>query len=257
MIRQKQIQRFYQEQASLVSSPFITQYNQVKTDLLRKVFHQLNIPYEKSGIILDVGCGRGLLSTIFENGTYIGLDLVIQKTVLKIKKENACFVQGDGHFLPLRSGSVNFILCLDSFEHYPDMLKAAKEFRRVLQDGGSLFLSIPNYSNTAGLLKRYFEESGQSEPNGWAPFDFWKRQELEQFITPKRIKEIFYAAGFRRCEFVGYSEEFLMGIFPWIWHPRMPMRLANAICRMFSPLRDLFTGLFPSLSLHTFWKMEL
>ncbi len=250
------IRRFYEQESSLVSSPFITQFNEVNEPLFRRVFRKLGLEPKAEATVLDVGCGRGLLATHFSQGFYLGVDLAVQPTVKPLLSERRAFVQGDSHHLPVKSRSIDLLICLDSFEHYPRMESAAAEFRRVLKDDGVLFLSIPNYSNVAGMVKRFLEENRRVEPSSWAPFDFWKQQELEQFITPARVRGIFRRAGFRRFRYIGHADELIIGLFPWLWHPQMPQRVAHAAMRLYAPLSRPLTALAPFLSLHTFWKIE-
>jgi len=49
----------------------------------------------------------------------------------------------DGHILPLEDNSVDRIICYDTFHHVPNPEAVAKEFFRVLADGGVIALNEP------------------------------------------------------------------------------------------------------------------
>lgn len=249
------LHEFYTREKALVTSPFITQEGDVHRSLFKGVFDRLGLFLDQPKV-LDVGCGTGLLSTLFSSQTtYVGVDLVRQPSQQQLAGDHKTFIQSDAHYIPIADGSVDLLICLDSFEHYPDQQQAAREFRRVLKPGGALFLSIPNYSNPAGWVKKWTEARGSYSPDTWAPFDFWKPQELEHFVTPGRVKELFSRAGFSHFRWIGYPREVSIGLVPWLWHPKMPGRVNSLFQRLFSPLSRPLARLFPGLSLHTFWKM--
>jgi len=249
------LQEFYQKEKALVTSPFITQEGHVNVTLLDDVFIQLGVDTH-AGILLDVGCGTGLLSQVFQNiESYIGIDIVQHPPHRRLMNDHRQFLQADAQRIPIKSHSVDFMICLDSFEHYPNQTSAAKEFYRVLKHGGQLFLSVPNYSNVAGGIKWLAEKWGRYKKNTWAPFDFWKPEELEHFVTSKKIETIFFSVGFNQLQFIGYDKELDAGLFPWILHPLMPGAFVSLIRRCFSPFAKPVVKRWPTLSLHTFWKI--
>ncbi len=251
----QRIQKFYQTEKALVTSPFISQDGNFNRELMATVFSRLGIDMDNK-TVADVGCGTGLLARFFDKDNfYIGLDLVRHSTLSKLNDPHHSFVQADAQLNPLHDEAVDFLLCLDSFEHYPDQLKAATEFYRVLRPGGYMFLSIPTYANVAGIVKRIMEESGTYTRNTWAPFDYWKPEALEHFITPRRIREIFSKAGFREFRMTGYDQEVVVGLFPWIWHPNFPHLAGAVIKRIFRLFARPLAAVYPAASLHTFWKI--
>jgi len=252
----KRIQQFYQTEKALVTSPFIEQTGKLNQELMATVFEKLGIKTDKF-VIADVGCGTGLLVNFFTGVRfYIGLDLVLHPTLSELSDKHHKFVQADAQQNPLTEESVDFLLCLDSFEHYPDQIKAAKEFYRILKPNGFMFLSIPTYSNVAGMVKRIIEDTGKYQKNTWAPFDYWNPEALEHFITPKLAKEIFTEAGFKDFKMIGYDKEVVVGLFPWVWHPKMPGKAAGLLQRIFSLFSRPLVSIWPESSLHTFWKIS-
>jgi len=250
------LQAFYQKEKALVTSPFITQDGHVNVTLLTRVFERLGFEAADK-ILIDVGCGSGLLTFYFTDvARYVGLDIVRHPQHAGLKGEKKLFLQSDAQHIPIMKGAADRIVCLDSFEHYPDQNLAAREFYRILKPGGALFLSVPTYANVAGLVKKVLEKNGHYAQNTWAPFDYWKPEELEHFVTPSRIKNIFSDAGFSAFQKIGYDQEVAIGLCPWIWHPRMPRRLGNLIARCFAPVKRPIVAIWPAASLHTFWKMS-
>lgn len=239
-----------------MTSPFITVNGELNQRLLNRVFAKLGISFENERT-LDIGCGTGILSDYFaKSALYIGIDLVSQPGLAAFATASTTFGLGNAETIPLKDESINLVVCLDSFEHYLHPLKAAKEFYRVLKPNGTLFLSIPNYANIAGLVKRVSERYGAYERDSWAPFDAWKPQALEHFVTPATVKRLFGNAGFCRFNKVGYADEMIAGLFPWIWHPAFPEKLKVALWRINKVLAGPVVALWPSSSLHLFWKIS-
>lgn len=252
----ERIHNFYQTEKALVTSPFIEQTGKLNRELMSTVFDKLCIKTDKI-VIADIGCGTGLLTQYFSGVRfYIGLDLVAHPTLPKLKDDRHQFIQADAQRNPLADESVDFLLCLDSFEHYPDQLKAAREFYRILKQGSSMFLSIPTYSNVAGMVKKFMESTGRYKKNTWAPFDFWKPEALEHFITPKLVKDVFSRAGFMEFKMIGYDKEVVVGLCPWVWHPKMPGKAAGLLQRIFRLFDRPLVAIWPQTSLHTFWKIS-
>ncbi len=251
------LQKFYQTHAALVSSPFITREGRVNSDLLESVGRAIGLRWD-SRPFLDLGCGTGLLSTFAgrKPGIYIGLDLNRHALFHALQGGSIHFAQGSSLSLPMRDESIGLLACVDSFEHYPDHRAAAGEMYRVLRADGQIFLSVPTYSNVAGWVKKRMEASGKYAPNTWAPFDYWKPEEYEFFITPDHIRTVFSQAGFKHFSFTGLAAELVYGLAPWLWHPKCPPILEQVAIRVFRLFAKPVTRLFPHWSLHTVWRIE-
>ncbi|MDK1022055.1 MAG: class I SAM-dependent methyltransferase, partial [Candidatus Hydrogenedentes bacterium] len=166
------VAEFYRENPRMVSSPF-GGVDGLDSDLLRDVFDRLRIDLAGKKV-LDVGCGRGFAGDIVREagGEYTGVDFVSSRDGFRL-------ALGDAARLPFPDALFDVVFCMDAFEHFPDPHRAAVEFRRVLRPGGFFYLSAPNYSNVAGIVKRVYEGLGLYEKNTWAPFGRWQPQELE------------------------------------------------------------------------------
>ena len=109
-------------------------------------------------IILDAGCGTGLLFEFFlrcnqqiydEKLRYIGLDIslkMLKQFLYKINKRSSIkrvnLILGDIENLPFREEKIHQIFAVTSFQNLHNIEKGLKELIRVGQHGTSLNLSI-------------------------------------------------------------------------------------------------------------------
>lgn len=114
---------------------------------------------EEGGSLADLGCGTGemlsrILQTYPDRFRLHGLDLSANS--LK-KAEEKCggavsLQKGNVEQLPYETGSMDLLLCMHSFHHYPHPVEALREMRRVLKPGGKLIL-VENCYPTMKRLK--------------------------------------------------------------------------------------------------------
>jgi SAM-dependent methyltransferase len=109
--------------------------------------------------LLDVGCSQGgileYISPQFKRAVGIDLDLPIAG-----KKTRFQFVQGDGCFLPIASGSFDVVLLNHILEHVSNKRRLLEETLRVLKPEGVCYLAVPN-------------RLGWMEPHYRLPFLSW------------------------------------------------------------------------------------
>ena len=244
------VQAFYRDNPHMVSSPFGGVHNW-NDELMAQVFNSLGIEVANQ-TVLDAGCGRGFAAGAIAaaGGRYIGVDFVVSAAA------GVRMVQADAQALPFANGTLDAVLCVDAFEHFPEPGDALREFRRVLKPGGVFFLSAPNYGNVAGLVKRWCERFGRYERDSWAPFGRWQAQELEQALTVGKVRRWAREAGFPRVRYIGYGYETGLGLFPWLDHPRMPDRIRFRAQRLFRAIGPAIVKAWPSASLHVFYRFE-
>lgn len=244
------VRAYYEANPLMVSSPF-GGVDGLNHDLLAKVFDELGIDVAGRNV-LDVGCGRAFLREVVaaSHGRYTGVDLVASRP-------GGPDALADAARLPFRDGAFDALSCIDAFEHFPDPSAAAAEFRRVLRPDGFVFLSVPNYANVAGLVKKLYEATGRYRKDTWAPFRNWQPQELENPITPGQVRRLFGRAGFSHLRWRSHAPEVGLGLCPWIAHPRLPEALKFRLERAFGILGPAVVRVWPGASLHTFWKIEV
>lgn len=252
----RRISNYYESNHRMISSPFggIGSQKGPADPYFEEVLSRLSLN-PRGRRVLEIGCGAGWFAAYCHSRAsyYTGVDIT-KPSLLLTRQTDPRVARCDAHRLPFVSGSFDQIYIIDVFEHLVDQHIATAEFRRVLTPGGAVFLSVPNYSNTAGLVKKVMEWVGPSERDTWAPFAGWQPQELEQFITPGGVRRRFRSAGFSRFRMLGGHRDLLDGIFPWAGLSSMPggRRIRTAFSRVAQPL----AALLPSLSLHNFWRIS-
>lgn len=112
----------------------------------------------RSGTILDTGCGPGLyvlpilkmLSA--KNLRYIGIDISTNAlmTFLNNVKKNGHndfsidIILADAHFLPIRQNTIDTIISISLIEHLENPEKYIDEISDTLKTGGIAIVQIPN-----------------------------------------------------------------------------------------------------------------
>jgi SAM-dependent methyltransferase len=84
--------------------------------------------------VLEIGAGRGTLQDVVEQ--YVGLDIA-ESVRTNFHKP---FVRGSATDLPFADGQFDVIWTVWTLEHVPNPEKALNEMRRVVADGGYLYL---------------------------------------------------------------------------------------------------------------------
>ena len=114
----------------------------------------------QSSILLDVGCGRGLLAeTVCDKvKLYVGVDISIERIKQRckdFKSGKVYFVVADAEHLPFKNASFNMATAIEVIEHVPDTRLFLQEINRVLADRSIFALSTPGnlvFKNNIDLL---------------------------------------------------------------------------------------------------------
>ncbi len=104
--------------------------------------------------VVDFGCATGWLSLALADlgCSVIGVDIAPSALLLAkawaaqrgVRAGGAVrFMAYDGHLLPLDDGSVDRVVCFDSFHHVKDQAATLKELARVLRPGGRVAMVEP------------------------------------------------------------------------------------------------------------------
>jgi len=125
----------------------------------------------ESGTVLDIGCGAQPYRALFPpEATYKGIDTEDAQDRFGYDVPDTTYFKGDK--FPIKTGSVDFILCSEVLEHIPDPNVFLSELRRCLRPGGRLLLTVP-------FSARWH----------FIPYDYWR-------FTPSGLNRILNQAGF-------------------------------------------------------------
>lgn len=140
-------------------------------------WHQMvkgRLPSLAGARVLEVGCGRGGLARwlagrdpailVAEDLSSVG----VAKAAGFGSGTAARFAVADICHLPHPDSRFSLVVSCETIEHVPDPARAVRDLARVLEPGGRLFLTTPNYLGTLGLFRIYrrlvgrpFKEEGQ------------------------------------------------------------------------------------------------
>jgi cyclopropane fatty-acyl-phospholipid synthase-like methyltransferase len=122
------------------------------------------VDLEEGDLLLDIGCGSGKYSAIFSHrATVVAIDFSI--AAIEVSREtvekygvprNVLLCQSFCQILPFKDSTFDKVLCIDLVEHlYPDDFQSMiDEIRRVLKDGGRLYIYTPNRIHVSELVKK-------------------------------------------------------------------------------------------------------
>lgn len=139
----------------------VLEHSRDRVDYYGRAFSSLGL--EGGETILNVGSGDGRdevrLATEFgHHGQIIGLDVPSSDGTFEDRfylseillsdagKENVTFVPGNAMALPFPDNYFDVVMWIQSGYHFPDIIRALKESRRVLRDKGK-FLNLTNARN--------------------------------------------------------------------------------------------------------------
>ena len=102
--------------------------------------------------LADIGCGTGEMLKRIRSGygdekTLYGVDISPKsiETAREALGDETVLLTGDVDDLPLEDGSVDIVLNMHSFHHYPHPQKSLSEMIRVLRYGGYLLMVENDY----------------------------------------------------------------------------------------------------------------
>lgn len=101
----------------------------------------------RGAVVVDVGCGVGeVLSALTSHTTRVGIEYSKRHLGLakELSQERIALIRASSYSIPIRTRSVDAVICLEVIEHLEDDEGALREISRVLKPGGQLVISVPH-----------------------------------------------------------------------------------------------------------------
>lgn len=196
---------------------------------LQRADYVQRLMQNKSGSLLDVGCGRGLISDYFEKLRFNVTGVDISPDMVELVKEN-------GHkafVLDLERDEINegydMILCLEVLQQLYNPELVLNKLKAALNDEGELIVSVPNEFHIVSRLKLFIGKSHLGD---------FKHSHIRLF-SPARDKLLFEKTDLR------IQKRMYVPIVPPKW---------KVLSAIFKPLVQICPSLFAISSIYTLRK---
>jgi 2-polyprenyl-6-hydroxyphenyl methylase/3-demethylubiquinone-9 3-methyltransferase len=146
-------------------------------------------PARVGAVLVDVGCGGGLLAPHVDGYKHIGVD-VVHSGLLLAARRGVVPVQGDAHVLPLADEAADVVVAAEVLEHVTDLERAVAEIARVLRPGGTV---VVDTINDTWLARFGLVTVGERVPGGAPP----GIHDPALFVRPDRLQRLFARHGVR------------------------------------------------------------
>ena len=184
------------------------------------------------GLVLDLGCGGGLLSVPLADGArrVVGVDrsgASVRAARDAVPTGRRCrFVRADLLRAPFASRCADLVLLCDVLEHVEDWRAAVREAARLVRRGGHLFVNTINATARARFVAVTLGEGVGLIPRG--------THDPRLFVRPRELAEAAETAGLGLVRLQGEAPRLLPTLRSWSIHLRSARSLAvsyNALFR--------------------------
>ena len=133
----RSVQAFYDRISSVYDEAYAT--HKVHAENILKVLSDIFSDKDKKELVLDLGCGTGMLSKMLDREGFnvVALD-ISYLSLCKLKEYNprTNVIHADANFLPFPDSTFGAVVCLGVWRHFPDLNKVLKQISRILSSDG-------------------------------------------------------------------------------------------------------------------------
>ena len=146
------------------------------------------VPAPQTGdVLVDVGCGGGLLADHVHGYLHVGVDLMTS-CLTTAGSHGVRPVRGDVHHLPVADESAAVVVAGEILEHVPDVAGVVAELCRVLRPGGTVVIDTINDTRIARFALVTLAER---LPGGPPP----RIHDPDLFVSPAALQRAFAEHG--------------------------------------------------------------
>jgi ubiquinone/menaquinone biosynthesis C-methylase UbiE len=134
-------QVFYDRISKIYDEVF--KFHKVHAETILKVLNDISSDPQRESLVLDLGCGTGILSRMLDEKGYkvVGMDISFDSLcVLRNHNPRLNLIQADANFLPFPNGTFRNVVCLGVWRHFSDIQKVLKQITCILSTNGALIV---------------------------------------------------------------------------------------------------------------------
>ncbi len=194
----QQVRKFYNETTKEFSG---------SRKFIWKEFRFIKDLVDSNQKVLDLGCGNGRFSELFNQKQYVGIDISENLVEVARKKyPDKKFIVYDGLNLPFSENSFDLVFSIAVFHHLPKPIreKLFIQVKKILKPGGKFLISVwylwHKFFTYKLILKNLFKKIFTKTCLGFldieVPWGKDKRRYVHLFTAGRLIREL-KAAGFK------------------------------------------------------------
>lgn len=140
-------------------------------------------PERHGDVLLDVGCGGGLMAGRTSGYVHVGVD-VTSTALAQARDRGIRAVRADAAQLPLRDASVSVVVAGEVLEHVDDVPVVVAELCRIMRPGATVVVDTINATRRARLA---LVAVAEHLPGGPPP----RIHDPDLFVAPERLVALF------------------------------------------------------------------
>lgn len=188
------------------------------------------LPQAGRGLVVDLGCGGGLLAVPLARAgaTVVGVD-VSHRALAAARAQGARNLHGavaDLHQVPVADGVADLVLLADVLEHVSDPARVVAAAARVLAPGGHLFVNTISRTLRSRLLAIGVAEGLGLVSRG--------THQWSAFVRPDELAAMAAAAGLQRVQQTGEAPALWRTVRHWRIELRESTSLALGYAALFA-----------------------